>query len=544
MLGLEDPRVPRLVAALLESGHRLAGGTDASIGLEKDGNMVWLAVARDGHSLELPDLGKVGAVTAVAVGGGPERQAELRKARPTFTQGPVTLAQVGEGGQVWVDGARRTSATDLLARLAELPDPEPEAFRARLAQQIEEVRLQHAEALAFNGVLTARPPVVTYGLLAIIAVFFALELAFGGSETPPTLVRLGALLRGEALGAGWFRMLSCSFLHAGVMHLAFNSYVLWAIGRFLEPILGSLRFLTLYVLSCLGGSLASATLLGEGYSVGASGAIWGLLAAEGVLAYRPAGLLPQAILPQMKKAAIINLVLNILYSLRPEVDWAAHAGGGVVGGLLIFAGILTVGLPRLGEPARDGALSAREPAWLRPLAVALGALLVGASVYAVVAGQAWKLMEAPRLHTLELTQQGLQIDVPDSLAEVERADPVAGAEQRVLGDLMQDPAVVDVFAGRFDGPRSAEELQVELQELRDALERGLPEGVERLGKPSKHEVGDAHYLRSTYEFENGLVLDRVGVVTPAHFARVDVLTWPQFRAAYDGVAQRVAESVR
>ena len=69
--------------------------------------------------------------------------------------------------------------------------------------------------------------------------------------------------------------------------------------------------------------------------------------------------------PRLKKIAMINLTINILNSFRPQVDWAAHLGGGVIGGLLLLTGILSIGLPRLAEIKPDVPTTDHKPRWLR-----------------------------------------------------------------------------------------------------------------------------------------------------------------------------------
>jgi membrane associated rhomboid family serine protease len=448
-----------------------------------------------------------------------------------------------DGGS-WKDATLgRTTLGTLIRRRHELPEADPPVLAAELAQARQQHQAQAVEVQRFQQVLGTRTPVVTYVLAVAIAACFGLELLWGGSESLPTLVRMGALVRERALWDEPWRLVSCTFLHAGFMHFLFNVYVLLALGTMLERILGRERFLVLYVASALGGSLASTLALGEGISVGASGAIWGLLAAEAVLAPRPAGLLPAVVIPGLKRAALINLGINVVNSLRPEVDWAAHLGGGIVGGLLVLAGVLTVGLPRLADSSTEAAPADRKPAWLRPAAIALTGVLLAGGAYGVIQGAPWALQAEPELVRRPLGDSGLGIELPATLGEPVELRQVPGQVTAVYGDLLSDAVVVEVFVMRFEPPLSEEQLVAELQGLEQAMAASAPEGAKPVGQPRQVTEGSARYGLSLYRFENGLTFERAAFLTPGFGGRVDVGTWPQVTDGYRGLAERAARSV-
>ena len=122
----------------------------------------------------------------------------------------------------------------------------------------------------------------------------------------------------------YYRFITAMFLHAGIIHILFNMMILWQIGSVIEMRIGSPRFIALYALSGLGGGLAS-FLLNDPYtvSVGASGAIFGLLGAYVVLARRL-----NVNHSQVLGLIGINLVLGFV---MPGIDWHAHVGGLAVG---------------------------------------------------------------------------------------------------------------------------------------------------------------------------------------------------------------------
>ena len=128
----------------------------------------------------------------------------------------------------------------------------------------------------------------------------------------------------------WYRLLTAVFLHQQPMHIAFNMLSLWWIGAPLESALGRARYLTLYLLSGLGGSALSYLLAAQNQpSLGASGAVFGLLGATAVLMRR---------LNYDMRPVIALLVLNLIFTFGwSGIAWQAHVGGLVVGTLVAYA---------------------------------------------------------------------------------------------------------------------------------------------------------------------------------------------------------------
>ncbi len=189
-------------------------------------------------------------------------------------------------------------------------------------------------------------PVATQALIGLNAFVFVLQLLWGGTSSVPMMVVMGAMA-GQLVAEGevW-RLASATVLHGSLMHIALNCYVLYILGSFTERVLGTGRFLVLYIVSGIVASIGSA-LFTNAVSVGASGAVFGLLAAQGVLAYFPRGLLPPAMIPGARKAALVNLLLNIGISFLPQIDLAAHFTGAAAGALLVFSGVV---VPKVTDP--------------------------------------------------------------------------------------------------------------------------------------------------------------------------------------------------
>lgn len=188
-------------------------------------------------------------------------------------------------------------------------------------------------------VLIQRRAPLTYALLAAnILVFIALEVS-GGSQNPLVLLEWGAKFT-PAIRAGQpWRLITAMFLHAGVLHLAVNSYSLHNLGNVVERLFGTPRFALIYLIGGVWGSLAS-TFMSDPrvLGVGASGAIFGL---AGCLFYF--GLrYPDhfRVLAGWRFIAIVLVNLLIGFS-SSHIDGYAHIGG-LVGG---FAAALALGFP-------------------------------------------------------------------------------------------------------------------------------------------------------------------------------------------------------
>lgn len=175
-------------------------------------------------------------------------------------------------------------------------------------------------------------PLVTYGLVIVTMFFYLVTLIPGiGDQIWFALAFNSGFLIPGPFFQPW-RLLTVTFVHASIWHVALNMLALWALGRSLEPLLGRWRFATLYVLSAIGGSVLVALLAPGTWVVGASGAVWGLLGAMFVIG-RHLGANVTAI------AVLLGLNLVITFLPGSNISWQGHIGGGLVGALvgLIFA---------------------------------------------------------------------------------------------------------------------------------------------------------------------------------------------------------------
>src|SRR4051794_11473023 len=168
---------------------------------------------------------------------------------------------------------------------------------------------------------TSDRPVVTTALIAINVLIY-----FGSATNGRINVDFG--LYGPAVAGGdWYRLITAGFLHASLIHIGFNMYILWYLGNLVEPALGPVRFLALYLASLLAGSFGALLLSPNALTVGASGAIFGLMGAAFVM-QRARGISP------MQGGIGPLILLNLAFSLiGSNISIGGHLGG-LVGGAL------------------------------------------------------------------------------------------------------------------------------------------------------------------------------------------------------------------
>jgi membrane associated rhomboid family serine protease len=211
-------------------------------------------------------------------------------------------------------------------------------------------------------------PSLTYLLIGINVLVGLGSLLGGASATGggglggSTLLTDGALSRTAIEQGDYWRLVTAGFLHAGFFHLLFNMLALYILGSMLEPAIGRLRFGLIYFVALLCGSLGALIAQPSGLTVGASGAIFGLMAAAAVVA-RSRGL------GLMESGLGIWIGLNLLITFTiPNISIGGHIGG------LVGGGIAALVLVELGERLRlpDAAATI--------VCAALGALAVAGSI--------------------------------------------------------------------------------------------------------------------------------------------------------------------
>lgn len=151
------------------------------------------------------------------------------------------------------------------------------------------------------------------------------------------LLYYGAVQRDYVTSGEWYRLFSCIFIHASILHLLLNMYALYIIGSQMESYIGKIKFLTVFIVSGLIGSLSS-VIFSTHVSVGASGAIFGVLGALLYFAYHYRLILGNSLKHDIIPVIIVNLLIGFLI---PGVDIMAHVGGLIGGAFTMMA----VGVP-------------------------------------------------------------------------------------------------------------------------------------------------------------------------------------------------------
>jgi rhomboid protease GluP len=209
-------------------------------------------------------------------------------------------------------------------------------------------------------------PYVVYALIAInVLIFFLAFYAFSDIQRLQ-LYNWGANNQRAVLEFGeYYRLLTAMFLHGSLVHILFNMYALWIIGQTVEGLFGHVRFVLIYFLGGLAGSILSVMLNPAGVtSVGASGAVFAIFGAEMIYLYEHRtllGAIGRAQLRQLLMIAGINFAYGILTTFSPggvRIDNWGHVGG-FIGGLIMARLIGPIFIVRQ-HPQVRGALTADD----------------------------------------------------------------------------------------------------------------------------------------------------------------------------------------
>ncbi|MGA5764585.1 rhomboid family intramembrane serine protease [Nonomuraea bangladeshensis] len=182
------------------------------------------------------------------------------------------------------------------------------------------------QARSTFGGNVVRTPIVTYAILVINLLIFGAQYLTGDRVTG----ELAMWPAGVALGEQYHRLITAAFVHGGVMHILFNSWALYVVGPYLERSFGHARYIAIYLISALGGSVLGLWLdpLSQP-TVGASGAIFGLFGAVFVVGRR---------LNMDVRGIAVLIVINLAITFVVSgISWTGHVGGLITGSLLAAA---------------------------------------------------------------------------------------------------------------------------------------------------------------------------------------------------------------
>ena len=268
------------------------------------------------------------------------------------------------------------------------PPAERGAIANRIAWLLKETGHDFAARRQFNrarGAYATHMPVVTWAIIAICAALFGIDALLSGGTTlgggmfsgsvgplgTANLINAGAVANGE-----WWRIITSAFFHLGLIHLAFNMYVLYLYGQLVERMYGPIEYAAIYLLCAAGGSVLTILVDPRQSAAGASGAIFGLVGMLFVVSRRH-----HAVLGREARTVVAGigsyLVFLLLFTfLVPGISWTGHLGGLAVGALL---GLL---LPPTGVATMAGL-------WRTPSGEAMSGGMpraIRAAVYGGVAG--------------------------------------------------------------------------------------------------------------------------------------------------------------
>jgi len=175
---------------------------------------------------------------------------------------------------------------------------------------------------------------VTFVLLTIMIVYFIFITFNGGTTNTNTLLKYGAMAPPFVVEFNqYYRFITSIFIHIGLMHILFNGYALYIFGPQLERLMGPKKYLLFFLLTGIGGNLATFVFNFVSVSAGASGSLFGLLGAFLYLAHRH----KEMITPGGRKSLLSMIGLNLLLTFAvPSISVTAHLGGLIMGYLLSY----------------------------------------------------------------------------------------------------------------------------------------------------------------------------------------------------------------
>jgi membrane associated rhomboid family serine protease len=268
------------------------------------------------------------------------------------------------------------------------PPGERGAIANRIAWLLKETGHDFEARRQFNrarGAYATHVPIVTWTIIAICAAVFGVDaLLSGGSLLSGGLmgsvgpVGESQLLNGILVANGeWWRMITSTFVHLGLIHLGFNMYVLYLYGPVVERMYGSLEYGLIYLLCGAGGSVLTILWDPTQFAAGASGAIFGIIGLLFAVSRRHHAVLGREARSMMAGIGSYLVFLLIFTFVMPRISWTGHLGGLIVGFVLGWllppTGVATLG--SLWRSPTGDQLHRGMPVTLR-LAVYAGVLVV------------------------------------------------------------------------------------------------------------------------------------------------------------------------
>jgi membrane associated rhomboid family serine protease len=391
--------------------------------------------------------------------------------------------------------------------------------------------LQDNKLLSFQVLINKRNIKTTWGLALIIIANFLLEEYFGGSQNMAVLVQMGAIVNKKVMAGEYYRLFTSVFLHAGWLHVFFNTYALIALGGFFNRILGDARFLAVFLFSGLCGSIAS-VFFSAGISVGASGAIWGLFGASLALSIFKTSLLPELIRVNLRRITLINIAINLGISFLPMIDIWAHVGG-LIGGFLL--GLFIV-------------FSSQSPKSynfsnyiFRFFSIFLSLIYIIALAYGYSVYRPWQnQLEAPLVETA--LPVPFKIEIPSGLKETKISNDIGS--HFIFGEIGVDNLVIELhfFKQALFGDKTNNWLKLQREEL--LREETLPSEVKKTIYLKETTDGDILYFQQG--LKNSELLIHNYIITRHQYAiRISlVLSKSVSQNKADELADKIIASIK
>ena len=201
----------------------------------------------------------------------------------------------------------------------------------KLTEDMNQKTIKNQKKLA--KIFSPKKPVVTYALIVINIVMFLLTYSLSNQiDLTYYLANNKILVKSGEI----YRLITSTFMHADVLHIGFNMYALYVLGPQVERYYGKLKYLLIYLVSGLLGSLFSCLFMNDmSFSIGASGAIFGLLGSIAYFTYYYRATLQGLLRSQIVPVILVNLCLGLFI---PGIDIFGHIGG-LIGGILISMAI-------------------------------------------------------------------------------------------------------------------------------------------------------------------------------------------------------------
>lgn len=395
--------------------------------------------------------------------------------------------------------------------------------------------VQAREMLRFQMSYNKQRIKSTWAIAIVIVGMYLLEELFGGSNNVAVLVRMGANVSERVHEGEYYRLLTSVFLHAGFMHVFFNTYVLFALGGFFNRILGETRYLTVFFVSGLTGSLASVYFGNSGVSVGASGAIWGLFGASLGLAFFQTSLIPETIRLRLRRVTLINLIINLGVSFLPMIDFWAHIGGGI-GGFLVSLLIIF--------PSRNEAVFRGFSVVFRILALIFGVLYASSIIYVMGVFQPWTDQLNAKFVPQRLPEVSLTVSVPEGLDVTTGTNNSAQNSYYVFGDPKSDRLVIELHFFNAETLGVAVDKAWLTKQRDDLLAQGsVPADVKKSIYLRDDALGGLLYYQQPTR-KNEIVVHNYVITRKDYAIRLSLISTSNVtQARVDDVAKKVLESI-